>query len=57
MTGGLGRDALYGGTEVDTINAQDGVYDVVNCGEGYPDAVLIDRGLDRVSNNCENVYW
>ena len=56
MTGGPGRDQLLGGLDDDTIASQDGVFDVVNCGPGSYDAVVIDRGLDRV-RNCENVYW
>ncbi len=56
MTGGPGRDRLFGGLEDDTIASQDGVFDVVNCGPGSFDAVVIDRGLDSV-RNCENVYW
>lgn len=56
MTGGLGSDKLLGGEDDGTIAVQDGVFDVVNCGSGVFDAVVIDRGLDRV-RNCENVYW
>ena len=56
MTGGPGRDTLYGGTDNDTIAVQDGSYDVVDCGEGDYDAVVVDRDVDRV-RNCENVYW
>ena len=56
MTGGPGRDTLYGGTEDDTVAVQDGSYDVVDCGEGNYDAVVVDRGVDSVTN-CENVYW
>jgi len=56
MTGGPGRDHLYGGLDDDTIASQDGVFDVVDCGSGDYDAVVIDRGLDSVTN-CENVYW
>ncbi len=56
MTGGPGKDTLYGGTEDDSIAVQDGRLDVVDCGPGDYDAVVIDRELDRVSN-CENVYW
>lgn len=55
MSGGSGRDHLYGGKYNDTIASQDGVVDVVNCGPGNYDAVVIDRSLDRVTN-CENVY-
>ncbi len=56
MAGGSGRDRLYGGLEDDTIASQDGVFDVVDCGSGSYDAVVIDRGLDSV-RNCENIYW
>jgi len=56
MTGGPGRDHLYGSLDDDTIASQDGVFDVVDCGSGDYDAVVIDRGLDSVTN-CENVYW
>ncbi|MDQ5827293.1 MAG: hypothetical protein M3441_24295 [Chloroflexota bacterium] len=40
----------------DTIASQDGVFDVVDCGCGNYDAVVIDGELDSV-RNCENVYW
>jgi Ca2+-binding RTX toxin-like protein len=56
MTGGPGRDHLYGKLDDDTIASQDGVFDVVDCGSGNYDAVVIDRELDSVSN-CENIYW
>lgn len=56
MAGGPGRDRLYGGLDDDTIASQDGVFDVVDCGPGNYDAVVIDRGLDSI-RNCENVYW
>jgi hypothetical protein len=56
MSGGLGRDELLGGEDDDTIGSQDGVFDVVDCGPGDYDAVVIDRGLDSV-RNCENVIW
>jgi Ca2+-binding RTX toxin-like protein len=56
MAGGPGRDRLYGELDDDVIASQDGVFDVVDCGPGNYDAVVIDRGLDNV-RDCENVYW
>lgn len=55
LTGGSGKDTVYGGSEDDSIAVQDGRFDVVNCGPGSYDAVVMDRGLDRI-RNCENVY-
>jgi len=55
MTGGPGKDKLYGELEDDTIASQDGVFDFVDRGPGDYDAVVVDRGLDAV-RNCENVY-
>ena len=56
MAGGQGRDHLYGGLDDDTIASQDGVFDVLDCGPGNYDAVVIDRGLDSVRNS-ENISW
>jgi hypothetical protein len=52
--GGRGRNALYGGGGTDTMNAQDGYKDNVNCGLGT-DTAYVDR-RDRVNEDCENVF-
>ena len=46
LFGNLGNDTIYG--------AGDRQEDVVNCGAGV-DTAYVDK-LDRVSNNCENVF-
>src|SRR5215216_1377498 len=51
--GGRGQDQLYGGGN-DTMNAQYGYKDDVNCGLGT-DTAYVDR-LDRVNEDCENVF-
>src|SRR5215213_3019234 len=54
LYGHRGRDELYGGGGNDTMNAQDGYEDGVNCGLGT-DTAYVDR-LDRVNEDCENVF-
>ena len=56
MSGGLGRGEPFGGENNDSIGSQDGVLDMVDCGSGDYDAVVMDRRLDIV-RNCENVFW
>jgi Ca2+-binding RTX toxin-like protein len=52
--GGRDADELYGGGGNDTMNAQDGYEDAVNCGTGT-DTAYVDR-IDRVNRDCENVF-
>ncbi|HSV41174.1 MAG TPA: hypothetical protein VLI04_20600, partial [Nocardioidaceae bacterium] len=52
ITGSKKSDTLRGGSGNDTINAQDGGFDIVECGLGT-DTAKVD-GLDRVTG-CENV--
>ena len=53
ITGGRGRDRLFGGEDNDTIDARDGSFDVVGCGPGH-DTVVTDR-IDLVGVDCERV--
>ena len=54
MFGGRGEDQLYGGSGNDTMNAQDGYKDNVNCGLGT-DTAYVDK-RDLVNEDCENVF-
>ena len=53
ISGGTGEDELSGGAGDDTINARDGVRDVVNCGSGDDlarvDALDVVRGCEQVN--------
>jgi len=55
LRGGSGRDELYGGPGNDTVNAVDGVRDlIINCGTGTEDRVFFDPEDKAVVNsNCE----
>jgi Ca2+-binding RTX toxin-like protein len=46
-------DQGYGGKGNDTIGAQDGNFDLVNCGAGGSDVAFFDAGIDKVAANCE----
>jgi Ca2+-binding RTX toxin-like protein len=52
---GGAQEQIFGGTEDDTIAAEDGVKDVIDCGEGL-DTVIFDEGLDTLVDPaaCEN---
>ena len=54
--GNTGSDMLFGNHGNDTIDsAGDQTMDVVKCGFGEDDTAYIDK-LDRVKDNCENVF-
>jgi hypothetical protein len=54
--GNVGSDTLFGNQSNDTINsAGDQERDVVKCGIGKNDTAYVDK-IDRVKENCENVY-
>jgi Ca2+-binding RTX toxin-like protein len=53
IIGGPNPDKITGGTGDDTINAQDGAKDTIDCGTGN-DRVTVDA-IDVVSSNCEHV--
>ena len=54
--GNVGSDTLFGNQSNDTINsAGDQERDVVKCGSGKNDTAYVDK-IDRVEENCENVY-
>ena len=54
--GNVGPDLLFGNQSNDTINsAGDQEKDVVKCGIGKNDTAYVDK-IDRVKENCENVY-
>jgi Ca2+-binding RTX toxin-like protein len=54
--GNTGSDTLFGNHSNDTINsAGDGESDAVRCGLGKDDTAYVDK-IDRVKENCENVY-
>lgn len=57
IVGGPGPDTLYGGNGNDTIDAKDGVSDIVDCGYGTGDVAVVDRGIDHVSGDCEKIYF
>jgi hypothetical protein len=48
-----GVDRIYGGGDIDTVDATDGRKDYVNCGGGN-DYASFDQGLDEVEN-CERL--
>jgi Ca2+-binding RTX toxin-like protein len=55
ITGGSGRDVINGGFNADTIFAEDGERDTIDCGNEITDGVdvaHIDEGLD-VTQGCE----
>ena len=54
VDGGRNRDQLYGGGGNDTMSAQDGYKDNVNCGRGIDNA-YVDK-IDRVNRDCDNVF-
>ncbi|MDQ6749388.1 MAG: hypothetical protein M3Z33_01325 [Actinomycetota bacterium] len=54
ITGGYGRDRIFGGPGKDTIYARDGQRDSIDCGSGN-DTVAADK-IDRVAKNCEHVH-
>jgi Ca2+-binding RTX toxin-like protein len=51
LDGGSGRDRIFGDQGNDTIRADDGQRDTVDCGSGR-DVVHADR-FDVVRKNCE----
>jgi Ca2+-binding RTX toxin-like protein len=54
--GNAGSDVLFGNESNDTIYSDgDRVRDVVKCGIGKNDTAYVDK-IDRVKDNCENVY-
>jgi len=53
ISGGTGRDGLYGGEGNDSLRSQDGSFDVVGCGSGR-DEVVADR-VDLVGVDCERI--
>ena len=54
--GNAGYDLLFGNQSNDTItSAGDDGKDVVKCGRGKDDTAYVDE-MDRVKENCENVY-
>jgi hypothetical protein len=53
MNGGTGRSTYQGSPDPDTINARNGVAELVTCG-GAVDAVNADES-DTVAGDCENV--
>ena len=57
LTGGSGRDIINGGLNADTIFAEDGERDTIDCGSGLFDGVdvaHVDQGLD-VTQGCERL--
>jgi len=55
LIGGRGRDIINGGLNADTIFAEDGEQDTIDCGSGLfdgADVAHIDEGLD-VTRGCE----
>lgn len=50
-----GRDYVFGGRGDDHIlQANDGYFDYIDCGEGTDTVNGFDEGLDFVASNCEN---
>jgi RTX calcium-binding nonapeptide repeat (4 copies) len=47
-------DEGFGGAQNDTVFAQDGNFDAIDCGPGTRDTVFLDRGLDT-RTRCESV--
>jgi hypothetical protein len=50
-----GQDTVRAGRGNDTIQAQAGFNDVINCGAGT-DTVEYDRGLGKVAADCEHKH-
>ena len=53
LTGGAGRDRIFGQAGNDRIRASDGTFDVIGCGDGL-DVVFADK-VDLVGVDCERV--
>jgi peptidoglycan/xylan/chitin deacetylase (PgdA/CDA1 family) len=54
LKGGEGRDRMHGDTGSDLLLAKDGSADLVSCGRGSDDIVVVDA-TDQVSSDCEQV--
>jgi Ca2+-binding RTX toxin-like protein len=55
LIGGPGRDEVSGAGQDDRIVVRDGEVDVVRCGSGYADTVVVDR-FDVIAADCERVH-
>jgi hypothetical protein len=51
-TGNPGEDRVMGDGGNDSISANDGLFDTIDCGDGQEDVVRYDARLDEIEN-CE----